>query len=75
MPGAKHAELRTSLAKRLTAYLTRTGDPRVVAADTGDIFETYPRYSAPRWFATPDWAKRSPERVPEQAWLEKKREE
>jgi uncharacterized sulfatase len=69
----KHAELRKSLSKQLVAYLTKTEDPRVVARDTGDIFETYPRYSSLRRFATPPWAESDPKRVPKQAWLEKKR--
>ncbi len=69
----KHDELRESLARELIAYLTETGDPRATAADSGDIFESYPRYSGLRWFATPAWAKQYPERVPEQEWLAKKR--
>jgi uncharacterized sulfatase len=50
-----------------------TGDARVTASDRGDIWETYPRYSRLRWFPEPDWAKESPDLVPHQDWLEKRR--
>ena len=66
-------DVRATLAAKLTDYLKKTGDPRVVAKDSGDVFETYPRYSALRWFPTPDWASKNPDHVPEQAWLQKRR--
>ena len=69
----QHTATHRQLRDRLTAFLKETGDPRVVAADRGDIFETYPRYSALRWFPTPDWVQSHPERVPKQPWLEARR--
>ena len=67
------SEVRTKLRDRLRQYLLKTGDPRVAADDTGDIFETYPRYSGIRWFPVPEWASEDPDRVPRQPWLEGKR--
>ena len=67
------ADVRKSLDTQLLAYLKETNDPRVVASDTGDIFETYPRYSGLRWFPTPGWAVEHPDRIPEQEWLEQRR--
>lgn len=67
------ADIRRSLDDRLTSYLKATSDPRVAAPDTGDIFETYPRYSGLRWFPTPGWAIEHPNRVPQQDWLEERR--
>lgn len=67
----EHEETKTRLAGRLTAYLKQTGDPRL--GPTGDIFETYPRYSHLRWFPTPDWVKDSPDSVPAMPWLDAKR--
>ena len=67
------AQVRSKLRDRLLRYLKETNDPRVVASDTGDIFETYPRYSGLRWFPTPAWAGEQPGRVPGQSWLEEKR--
>ncbi len=67
------SDVRENLHKRLFDYLKETSDPRVVSPDTGDIFETYPRYSGLRWFPAPDWAKKNPKRIPKQEWLEKKR--
>lgn len=69
----EYAETRTRLASRLMEYLRNTGDPRVVAEDGGDVWETYPRYSALRWFPAPDWVSQSPDRVPAQPWLDELR--
>jgi uncharacterized sulfatase len=68
-----YAQLRAELSGRLTEYLTRTGDARVLDDDGGDIWETYPRYSGLRWFPTPDWAQESPDAVPRLDWLEERR--
>tara|TARA_R110002049_G_scaffold285698_4_gene467170 strand:+ start:372739 stop:374361 length:1623 start_codon:yes stop_codon:yes gene_type:complete len=68
-----HRKVKDELAKRLTDYLIKTEDPRVVASDGGDIFETYPRYSRLRWFPVPDWAKANPDSVPKMDWLEERR--
>jgi len=65
-----HAVIRTKLAKQLDAYLKKTGDPRI--AGSGNIFETYPRYSNIRWFPEPDWAIENPDSVPPTPWLEPK---
>ena len=67
---AEHQKTKLDLSSRLLDYLTRTQDPRVVDADGGDIFETYPRYSGLRWFPEPDWATENPDRVPRMDWLE-----
>lgn len=69
----QHQQVKAELSRRLVEYLTATQDPRVVAPDGGDIFETYPRYSALRWFPEPDWARENPDSVPKMDWLEKRR--
>ncbi len=68
-----HQAVKDKLAARLIDYLVATGDARVTADDTGDIWETYPRYSGLRWFPEPDWARDTPDRVPKQDWLEERR--
>lgn len=67
------AEIQAELASRLAGYLTRTGDLRQTDPAAADVWETYPRYSPLRWFPTPDWARKNPERVPDQPWLEQRR--
>jgi N-sulfoglucosamine sulfohydrolase len=47
-----HRSLRDALAAQLEAELVRQGDPR--AGGSGDIFESYPRFSAIRPIAGPD---------------------
>ena len=68
----KFEKTRSDLSSRLNEYLTKTADPRVVAQDGGDIWETYPRYSGIRWFSTPEWAKQDPSKIPKQDWLEER---
>jgi len=46
------ARTKEELSKRLLDYLKQTGDPRVTGS--GDIWETYPRYSPIRKFPPPD---------------------
>jgi len=70
---ASHTEIKQKLHRQLLAKLQETEDPRVVAEDGGDVWESYPRYSSLRWFPTPKWADQNPERVPKQEWLEAKR--
>jgi uncharacterized sulfatase len=70
---AAYQSVKQQLSDRLQTYLQETRDPRVVAADGGDIWETYPRYSRLRWFPEPAWASEHPERVPRQEWLEERR--
>ena len=65
------ALIRRDLSGRLHRYLHETDDPRVKGR--GDIWETYPRVSSIRWFPIPDWAKRHPESVPRQDWLESRK--
>jgi uncharacterized sulfatase len=65
--------VKAELATRLTDYLRQTGDVRVTDPENADVWETYPRVSHLRWFPEPQWAKRHPENVPEQPWLEKRR--
>jgi len=69
----EYEAIRSELSHRLLEYLSETQDPRVVAEDGGDIFETYPRYSSLRWFPVPDWARENPLSVPKMDWLEAKR--
>jgi len=69
--GAAHAETLVRLRQKLTRYLEETGDPRVTGS--GDVWETYPRYSPLRWFPTPQWALDDPWSVPRQEWLEERR--
>jgi uncharacterized sulfatase len=66
-------QVQTSLRRKLMSFLKNTKDPRVVDADGGEVWETYPRYSGLRWFPIPDWAEEHPERVPQQDWLEERR--
>ena len=67
----EHAATAAKLRGQLNAYLKETGDPRI--SGTGDIFETYPRYSHIRWFPEPDWAMKNPDTVPPMPWLDEKR--
>lgn len=48
------AKEKNALSEQMDAFLTETGDPRLVG--DGGIFETYPRYSRHRKFPKPDWA-------------------
>ena len=66
-----YKETTTQLRDQLLSYLKKTGDPR--ANGTGDIWETYPRVSSLRWFPKPEWAKREPNKAPNQPWLEERR--
>lgn len=66
-----HQELLVSLRDRLDAYLRETGDARLT--DQGDVWETYPRMSALRWFPEPDWVADPKFTVPRQPWLEERR--
>ncbi len=68
-----HTQIKQQLHGQLMKQLRQTNDARVVADDGGEVWETYPRYSGLRWFPKPDWAEQHPQRVPPQAWLEKKR--
>ena len=45
------AETKNKLAAQFEKYLKDTGDPRILG--TGDIFETYKRYSPIRKFPPP----------------------
>ena len=47
----KHADVTNRLRDELTAYLKKTGDPRVL--NGGDIYESYKRYSRIRKFPAP----------------------
>jgi hypothetical protein len=64
-------EKREDLAVQLDEYLKKTGDPRVTGS--GDIFETYPRYSGIRWFPEPEWARENPDSVHPMPWLDSRR--
>lgn len=64
---------RDQLAAMLDSHLRLTGDVRVTDPGKSDVWETYPRVSALRWFPEPRWAIDHPEKVPTQAWLGKRR--
>lgn len=68
-----YADRLAELRGLLTQELTVTADLRQVSPESADAWENYPRYSALRWFPQPAWAVAEPEKVPEQAWLEKRR--
>lgn len=53
---AESSEQIAKFRQQMDAYLRTTGDPRVVAEDGGEIWETYKRYSRIRTFPKPDWA-------------------
>lgn len=63
--------VRRDLSARLLSELKSTGDARVL--DGGDVWETYPRISSIRWFPTPEWARKNPESVPSQDWLNERK--
>ena len=69
----QYLTVKNELSQALMKYLKSTKDPRVTDADGGDIFETYPRYSALRWFPVPDWAKDDDVDLPKMEWLEERR--
>ncbi|EAQ79647.1 sulfatase family protein [Blastopirellula marina] len=49
-----HKSIREAMEQLLNNYLTKTGDPRM--SDSGDVWESYPRFSPIRDFPKPDWA-------------------
>ncbi|QDV65586.1 sulfatase family protein [Crateriforma conspicua] len=61
------------LLKRLSSHLAATGDLRQTDPSAADVWETFPRFSPLRWFATPDWAKQNPGSIPDMPWLEQRR--
>ncbi|TWU56623.1 Choline-sulfatase [Rubripirellula tenax] len=63
--------VRKDLAARLANYLTKTGDLRQTDPSLAEVWETYPRHSALRWFPVPDWAVESP--PPVLPWLDARR--
>ena len=50
-----------------------TGDLRQVDFDASQVWETYPRYGALRWFPPPPWAEQLSGEIPTQSWLEERR--
>ena len=62
-----------TVEEALEALQQYGGDARVLAADGGDIWETYRRYSKLRWFPKPNWVKQTPDRLPQQDWVEERR--
>lgn len=69
----KFADQKQQLSQQLSTYLKSTGDLRQTDPIAAHVWETYPRHSSLRWFPLPEWAKRNPDAVPEQPWLEKRR--
>ena len=52
---ARYRDIQERLQEQLNAFLTDTGDPRLVGKDP-DIFESYKRYALIRHFPVPEWA-------------------
>ena len=50
---SEFSEVLLDLRSRFEGYLKDTGDPRITGS--GDIYETYPRYSPIREFPVPEW--------------------
>lgn len=65
-------DLLTTLQERLQMEQRRTQDPRAIGS--GDVFETFARYSNLRYFPEPAWASEMPERVPEMPWWQSRYE-
>jgi hypothetical protein len=65
--------IKSDLARRLSEYLTQTGDLRQTDPEAAHVWETYPRVSSLRWFPVPDWAAENAGQIPRQDWLEKRR--
>jgi uncharacterized sulfatase len=65
--------IKSDLARRLTEYLTQTGDLRQTDPQAAHVWETYPRVSSLRWFPIPEWAAENAGQLPRQDWLEKRR--
>lgn len=63
------ADTETALREQLESYLMETGDPRIVNADGGDVFETYRRVSALRAFPEPEWAAKRREALEADGWV------
>ncbi len=64
---------KKTLSSELESYLTRTGDLRQTDPRAANVWETYPRIGGIRWFPIPDWAKKNPNQVPPQSWLDQRR--
>ncbi|MEW4528835.1 sulfatase-like hydrolase/transferase [Maioricimonas sp. JC845] len=62
------AEVESQLREQFEEYLTRTGDPRMVNPDGGDVFETYRRYSRLRRFPVPAHVQEERERLQAEGW-------
>ena len=61
------AATERQLAKQFEQYLVATGDPRIL--NGGDIFETYPRYSALRSFPMPEHVQQRWEKMRSAGWI------
>ena len=69
----EYQAVRQELWKQLKTYLVSTGDLRVTAPESANLWEMYPRYSSLRWFPEPEWWSEQDKRVPVQPWLEERR--
>ena len=65
----RHEATRKRLNEQLIDYLRKTEDARILDADRGDVWESYPRYSRLRWFPNPAWVDKNT-RLPKQDWWE-----
>ena len=63
------AVTEAKLIEQFETHQRETGDPRVVAGDGGDVFETYRRFSGLRRFPEADWARRQREQLEADGWV------
>ena len=60
---------QAALTAQFEETLRRTGDPRLLASDGGDVFETYPRFSAERRFPEPAAVRAEREKLEAEGWV------
>lgn len=63
------AATQAALTAQFEETLRRTGDPRLLASDGGDVFETYPRFSAERRFPEPAAVRAAREQLEADGWI------
>ena len=63
------ADTETALREQFESHQQETGDPRIVNADGGDVFETYRRVSSLRSFPEPEWAAERRQALEAEGWV------
>ncbi|MCA9054926.1 MAG: DUF1080 domain-containing protein, partial [Planctomycetaceae bacterium] len=63
------ARVEAELTAKFDESLRTADDPRVVARDGGDVFETYRRFSGERRFPEADWAAESRQQRESAGWI------